>query len=104
MAFDQFQTATAMLKRIDTDGFGDEAVTDSFEVQIDPVFGWKRAFDDQGEQYTGKTTVISGNDRIDPSHTRWRLEYNDREYQVSDMMPFYSIGGNLLEHVEVVLR
>lgn len=103
MEFKAFQTATATMKKIEKDGFGDETVTDSFSVDIDPVFGWKRGYDTDGEQVTGKTTIISAHDSIDVAHTNWKLEYNGSTYTISDMVPFYSIGGNVLEHVEVML-
>lgn len=103
MPFNAFQSATATMKKIDKDGYGDETETASFSVDIDPVFGWKRGYNTDGEQVTGKTTIISAHDSIDVAHTNWKLEYNGKEYIIKDMVPFYSIGGNVLEHVEVML-
>lgn len=104
MAFEVFNTTTATMKKITTDGYGDQTVASSFTVEIDPVLGKKNRFDDEGEIYTGLQTIITAHDSIDVTHDKWQLEYNGRNYQIEEMLPMYSIGGNVLEHVEVVLR
>lgn len=104
MSFTAFQTTTATMKKIETDGFGDESETLTFSVDIDPVLGKKRVFTRDQEEITGLSTVISPHDSIDLTHENWRLEYNGRDYQVEQMVPFCTIGTNTLEHIEVVLR
>lgn len=103
MSFSVFQTATATLKEMTTDGYGKETVASSFSVDIDPVLGYKRTFSTDGEEIVGVQTIISPNVNIDVTKV-YKLDYNGRTYQVERMIPFYSIGGNVLEHVEVVLR
>lgn len=103
MAFSVFQTETAILKEMTTDGYGQETVVTSFSVDIDPVLGYKRTFSTDGEEITGVQTIISPNVNIDVTKV-YKLDYNGRTYQVERMIPFYSIGGNILEHVEVLLR
>lgn len=104
MGFNAFQTATATLKKITKDGFGDETVASSFTVEIDPVLGKRRVYTMENEEITGRTTIISPHDSIDVSHDRWDLEYDGRNYQIEQLTPFYTIGTNTLEHVEAVLR
>lgn len=102
--FTQFQTATATMKKITKNGFGDETVSLSFTVEIDPVLGKRRVYTKENEEITGRTTIITPHDSIDVSHERWDLEYDGRDYQIEQLTPFYTIGTNELEHVECVLR
>lgn len=104
MAFNVFQTATATLKRTERDKFGDESVVESFVVDIDPVLGYKRVFSDNGEVITGRTTIITPTENVDVSKRVYVLEYLGNTYQVESMIPYYSIGGNVLQHIEVILR
>lgn len=100
----EFQTATATMKKITTDGYGDETVASSFTVSIDPVLGKKVTHDRDGQVFTGLTTLVTDIDSFDITHDRWNLNYNGREYQIQEVVPFYSIGGNVLEHLELVLK
>lgn len=104
MAFKIFQTESATIKLMSTDGYGTETVSNSFAVEIDPVLGYKRVFTNDGEEITGIKTIITATDDIDLTERNYVLEFNGRDYQVEQMVPFYSIGGNTLEHVEVILR
>lgn len=105
-AFKIFQTVTATMSKITVDGAGDETVSTSFTVNIDPTFGYKRAHTRDNEEITGLSTVITGDnlvDNWDNSHRRWKLTYQGREYNVNQPVPFYTVGTDDLEHVEVVL-
>lgn len=104
MGFRIFQTATATLKEKEVNNFGDDVVVNSFTVDIDPVLGYKRGFNNQGEEITGVSTIITATDEIDVTKRNYTLEYLGREYRVEQIIPFYSIGSNVLEHVEVLLR
>ena len=104
MAFDIFQTASATLKEKEVNNFGDDVVVKSFTVQIDPVLGYKRGFNNQGEEIGGISTIITATSDIDITKRNYTLEYAGREYRVEQMVPFYSIGSSVLEHVEVLLR
>ena len=103
-AFDIFQTATATMEKITTDGFGDESVSTSFTVDIDPVLGRERIFTKEQEEVEGFETIISPNDNIDLSHDRWNLVYDGRTYQIEGIEPFYDIGTSTISHYEVTLR
>lgn len=105
-SFKVFQTVTAVLKRISTNGAGDETVASSFTVNIDPTFGYKRTHTRDNEEITGLSTIITGDNLVsnwDNSHRRWKLEYEGHEYNVTQPVPFYTIGTDKLEHVEAVL-
>lgn len=104
MSFDIFQTATATMNKIAKDGFGDETVSDSFEVSIDPVLGKKLIYTQENEEVMGMETVISYNENIDLSHDRYSLTYNGRTYQVEGIEPFYTTSTMDIEHYEVTLR
>lgn len=107
MAFSIFQTATATLNKITTDGFGDESVSASLSVEIDPTFGFKRMFNNNGEVVDGVSTIITGSglqDFYDETHNKWSLTYNGKDWQVEQPVPFYKIGTDVLEHIEVALR
>jgi len=107
MAFSIFQTATGTLKKITTDYTGDETVSGSFSVNVDPVFGYKRVHTDENEEITGLKTVITSDsleDDFDFTHRNWKIEYQGKDYQIESPVPFYTVGSNKLEHVEVVLR
>lgn len=104
MSYSIFQTTTATMKKMTTDGFGKDTASLSFTVKIDPGLGKKTEYNTDGQMYTGLSTVITAHDSFDVTHDNWRLDYNGREYQIEDMVPMYSIGGNVLEHVEVTLR
>jgi len=107
MEFEQFQTATATLKKITTDYTGDETVSATYSVNIDPVFGWKRVFTDDSEVIEGQSTIMTSDTLeadFDFTHRKWKLEYNNHEYQIERPIPFYTIGTQTLEHIEVVLR
>lgn len=104
MIYDAFQTATGTLQQIDTDEFGDEVVVNSFPCQVDPVFGFRRGFNEQNEQITGRTTILDGLPEIDLSHRRGKLQYEGNEYQIEDLTPFPSIGSNVPDHYEVMLQ
>jgi hypothetical protein len=102
--FDIFQTATATMEKVTTDGFGDETVASSFSVEIDPVLGKKQTYTKEQEQVTGLSTVISPNSNIDLSHDRWNLVYDGRTYQIEELEPFYKIGTNDISHYQVIIR
>lgn len=102
--FDVFQTVTATMQKITVDGFGDETVSSSFNVDIDPVLGRKRIFTSDQEEIEGFETIISPNSNIDLAHDNYTLIYNGRTYQVEDIEPFYTIGTNEIEHFEITLR
>lgn len=102
--FDVFQTVTATMQKITVDGFGDETISSSFSVDIDPVLGRKRVFTDDQVEVEGFETVISPSSNIDLTHDNWKLVYNGRTYQVEGIEPFYHIGTNNISHYEVTLR
>lgn len=104
MGFEIFQTATATMNKITTDGYGDETVSLSFEVKIDPVLGKKLIYTQENEEVLGMETVISYNENIDLSHARYTLEYNGRTYQIEGIEPFYTTSTMNIEHYEVTLR
>lgn len=104
MSFDVFQTVTATMQKITTDGFGDETVDSSFTVDIDPVLGRDRIFTQEQEEIEGYSTVVSPHSSIDLTHDRWNLVYNGRTYQVEGIEPFYTIGTTDIEHYEVTIR
>lgn len=107
MAFNIFQTATGTLKKITTDYAGDETVSASYSVSLDPVFGYKRVYTDDNEEITGMSTIITSDsleDDFDLTHRNWKIEYNGKDYQIESPVPFYTRGTNNLEHVEVILR
>ena len=103
MAFSVFQTATGTLRKVSTDNFGNKTNVASYTVNVDPVFGFKRGFDRDGEQVTGKTTVLDGLPELDLSHNQWELDYKNNTYLVNDLVPFPAIGSNEPEHYEVML-
>lgn len=103
-AFDIFQTATATMQKITVDGYGDETVSTSFSVDIDPVLGRERIFTQEQEEIEGYETIISPNSNIDLSHDRWNIVYNGRTYQVEGIEPFYAIGTSDISHYQVTLR
>jgi hypothetical protein len=104
MVYKIFQTATATLKEMSVDNFGNNTVVKSFAVEIDPVLGYKKGFNAQGEEITGVSTIITATDDIDVTKRTYHLDYLGRTYRVEQMIPYYSIGANILEHVEVLLR
>lgn len=108
MSFNAFQTATATFKKITTDGAGDETVSSSITVKIDPVFGWKRTFTTDNEAVEGQETVISEHESdlqgfFDETHYNYELEYNGKEYDVKHPTPFYKIGTTQLDFIQVIL-
>ena len=104
MGFSAFQSETGTLKKITRDGFGDVTISQSFQVKIDPVFGWKRTFDREGKVFTGLSTIITPNTNFDVDYADWVLTYKGKDYQIEELKPFYSIGGNVLTHIEAVMR
>ena len=104
MAFDIFQSDTGVLRKIGSDEFGTETDLESYDCMVDPVFGFKRSFDRDGEQIQGKTTVLDGLPELDLSHRKWRLDYKGNTYRVEDFVPFPAIGSNKPNHYEVLLR
>lgn len=104
MVYDIFQTATATLQKKGSTASGDETVISSQSVSVDPLLGWKNMYDSQGNIFRGASTILSDVADVDVSHLRYDLVYKGRTYQVEQMSPIYSIGGNVLEHLEVVLR
>ena len=103
-AFDIFQTETGTLQKKGSSASGDETVISSQSVNVDPVFGWKNMYDSQGNIFRGASTILSDVADVDVSHLRYDLVYKGRTYQVEQMLPVYSIGGNVLEHLEVIVR
>lgn len=106
MAFNVFQTESGTLKKITTDDFGDESSV-NYTVKIDPVFGNKRAYTNQGEEISGHSTIITSptlQQDFDLTHKRWDLEYKGKTYTIERYTPYYAIGSNKLEHIELVLR
>lgn len=103
MSFSAFQTASGTLRKIDTDNFGDPVVLAEYPVDLDPVFGFKRGFNREGEQITGKSTTLDGLPQLDLSHLKWELDYKGNTYKVEDLVPFPKIGSNEPEHYEVLL-
>lgn len=104
MAYSEFMTDTATMKKITTDGAGDPTVAESFAVDIDPDFGYKRINDSDGEEITGRTTIIGPHDSIDITHENWELAYRGRDWQIEQIDPSNRIGTNEVTHYEVVLR
>lgn len=104
--FKAFQTETATLKKVTTDGSGDETVSESFTVNIDPVFGFNRIHTKENEEITGQSTIITSSSLesdFDLTHRQWKLEFNGHEYDVKQPMPLYEVGTNNLQHIEVTL-
>jgi hypothetical protein len=107
MEFNVFQTASGTLKKVTTDGNGDETVSNSYGVNLDPVFGFKDTFDSNGNNVRGMKTILTSvslEDDFDFTHYKWKLEYNGKDYDIMSPVPFYTIGTNDLEHIEVMLR
>lgn len=107
MNFADYQTESATVSKITTDGFGDETVASSFSVDIDPVFAFKRVFTSEHEEITGQSTIITSTSlksNFDLTHEKWKLTYNGRDYQVEQPTPYYTPGTDRLEFIEVVLR
>lgn len=104
MIFDIFQTATATMNKVTSDGFGDDTVSLSFEVKIDPVLGKKLVYTQENEEVMGFETVISAHDNIDLTHDRYTLSYNGRTYQIESITPFYTTSTMNVGHYEVTLR
>lgn len=109
MKFSDFQTESGTLKKMETDGFGDLTVADSLAVQVDPDFGWEQVFTDQQEQVTGRTTVVTSEDPADlrgfwdETHRDWVLTYKAKDWKVEEGTPRHNIGGNQLQHLELVM-
>lgn len=105
--FSRFQSATGTLKKIDNDAYGDETVTASYAVFVDPDFSNKRVFTEENEEITGQSTIITSDtlaDDFDVTHKKWKLEFKSYEYQVRQFTPRYDLNGNnILEHLEVTL-
>lgn len=106
MSFTVFQTATATLNKLGTDGYGGSSVDDTLSVKIDPTFGYKRTFNTDGEMIDGVETIISGiglQDFFDETHRKWSLKYKSKDWKVERATPFYKVGTDVLEHIEVIL-
>lgn len=103
MAFSIFQTASAIWIEVETNVSGDDVQVSSQTVEVDPTFGVQRGFNVEGEEITGISTIVTGLSNIDETK-RYKLTYNNQTYNVEQITPFYSIGGNVLEHIEVLLR
>ena len=104
MTWSQFQTATGILRKIGKSFDGSPEVLSSQVVEVDPVFGWQSAYDREGNKFNGKSTILTGFTDFDVSHENWELEYEGNTFKIGDLQPVYSIGGNVLEHLEVVLK
>lgn len=107
MAFSVFQTATGTLKKMTTDAYGDESVDSTLSVNVDPVFGFKRVYSDEDEEITGQSTIITADSLesfFEQTHRNWVLSFNSKDFQVEKATPFYTIGTDNLEHIELVLR
>lgn len=104
MGFSEFTLSDATMQKITTDGAGDETVSLSFSVEIDPVLGFRRIFTRDNEEVNGAETIIAPHPSIDPSHRKWKLVYSGNTYDVERLEPFYHIGTEVVEHYEVTLR
>ncbi len=105
-SFKIFQTATATLKKFTTDVYGDETVSNSWTVDIDPTFGYKRVFTIEGEEVTGQETIITADNLgsiWDETHYKWKLTYQGKDYIIKNPVPFKQTNTGNLEHVEVLL-
>ncbi|NIT56780.1 MAG: hypothetical protein GWN00_11270, partial [Aliifodinibius sp.] len=76
MEFSEFTLSEATMQKITTDGAGDETVSSSFTVEIDPVLGFRRIFTRDNEEVNGAETIIAPHDSIDVSHRKWKLVYS----------------------------
>ena len=106
MTFTDFQSESATVRKIGTDRYGDESTLDTFTVEIDPVFGFKRVFSKENEEITGRSTIITATNlqsKFDLTHTNWKLDYNGRTHNIEQVTPFYTIGTTRLEFLELVL-
>lgn len=105
--FSRFQSETATLKKIVNDFAGDETVSASYSIFVDPDFSNKRIFTDENEEITGQSTVVTSSTLqadFDITHKKWKIEYKGYDYQVRQFTPRYDLNGNnRLDHVEVVL-
>lgn len=104
MSFAIFQTATATMRKITTDGYGDETVSESFAVDVDPDLAKTQVYDIDGNVVSAKQTFISNHSSIDLSHNKWELQYNGSTYDIKEMYPRHDIGTNNLDHIRVILR
>lgn len=102
--FDIFQTTTATMRKITTDGYGDESVSESFTVSIDPDVSKTQTYDIDGNVISAKQTFISAHDSIDLTHDKWELQYNGNIYDVKELEPRHDIGTNNVDHIRVILR
>ena len=104
MAFSKFQTAEGTLRKVGTDNFGNTTNLETYPCGVDPVFGFKRGFDKDGETISGKTTILDGLPELDLSHKQWELDYNGNSYNIEDLVPFPPIGSNEPSHYEIMIR
>ena len=107
MSFQIVQTGIATLSKITVDGFGDESVSDTIAIKVDPTFSFKRVFTRENEEVTGMETIITADalqSFYDPTHEKYRITYQGRDYQAEYMEPFYTVGTSNLEHIQVLLR
>lgn len=103
MSFNIFQTDVGVLRKVGVDNFGNKTNLAVYDCMVDPVFGFKRGFSRDGEQITGKSTVIDGVPELDLSHRQWELDFKGNTYRVHDFVPYPRIGSNEPEHYEVML-
>lgn len=104
MSFSIFQTTTATMRKITTDGYGDETASSTFTVDIDPDLALTHTYDIDGNVISAKQTFISAHDSIDLTHDKWELTYNGNTYDIKEMYPRHDIGTNNLDHIRVILQ
>ena len=104
MSFAIFQTDTATMRKITTDGYGDESVSSSFTVDVDPDITKMQMYDIDGNVVSAKQTFISNHPSIDLTHDKWELEYNGSTYDIKELEPRHDIGTNNIDHLRVILR
>lgn len=107
-SFSEFTNQTATMKRIETDGAGDPSVVDSFSVQCDPSFEFRRIVTRQNEEITARGPIIVNPDaRINdhyPGHTNWQFEFEGVSYNVENMERVTQIGSLKPDHYSLHVR
>lgn len=105
MAFEIFQTDTAVLKKMKIDGTGSFVEEDTIMVSIDPNFKISRTFDDNGEAVSGHSSIVTSkalNDFWDATK-RYTLDYKGRDWSVREASPQNNLGSNNLDHLKVIV-
>ena len=102
MEFDEFQTETGTLKKMQTDYTGDVTVADSFMVTCYFEFGSKRVAGPDGVEVTARGMVfVDPHPSFDRSHRNWNFTFEGIDYDVISYDRIKDIGNNEISHYEL---